>query len=396
MLVAQNHNGQLISITKDWTKESLFNLRNQEEFHCPGCKEPVMLRVGDQRIPHFAHVRSSQCHSFSEPESSYHLSGKLQLYEWLQNQSLYPVLEPYIHYIKQRPDLYLSIKSASYAIEYQCSTISFKQFKERTEGYVSKQIKPLWILGGKRLKRYGPGEFSLSAFDWMFVQLGSNHKPYLLSYCSEIRKFLFLHHIIPLSSTKALGDLDIICPADLTFRNLVSHHKDPNSSIQQWIDIKKNWRLHCTRYPSQSMKKLLHFLYQKQVYPSLLPSEIGIPIRSMYWIQTSPFVWQSWILLEFIEQRPIGDVFTFQSLYEYFNLKRKTEPLFIRDLPLITTSHYSFALMEYLQSLVQVGLLERVNTKTFKRITRCQYPKNIEEALEFDERLFTKHKKLLM
>jgi competence protein CoiA len=394
VLVAQNQKGILYSI-HDWTKDSLVQLRNREAFQCPSCKEPVLLRIGDQRIPHFAHVQSTHCQSFSEPESGYHLSGKLQLYNWLAAQSLFPVLEPYLKTVKQRPDLYVATTSSKTAIEFQCSTIDVKQFKERTEGYLFTNLQPLWILGGKRLKRLDKDQFHLSAFDWMFVRL-IHKKPSLLFYCSESKKFLFLQHILPLSSTKVQASLKVLDHSEITFNNLIILKINSEFPLKHWLELKKNWRLNGTQYPSQSMKKLLNFLYHKQVYPSLLPSEVGIPVPSMYWIQTSPNIWQAWILLEFIEEQPLSSAFSFQSVYDYFNYKKRNQLFNLRELPLISNSHYSFAIMEYLHVLVDLGILHQKNRKTFIRNRVCYYPSHIEEALYMDQQLMLQHKKLFV
>jgi competence protein CoiA len=392
VLVAQNTKGKLFSI-HEWTKESLVTLRNQEVFQCPSCKEFVLLRIGDQRIPHFAHIKSSHCRSFSEPESAYHLGGKLQLYNWLTNQSFQPVLEPYLKQVKQRPDLYIPSLSSHQVIEYQCSTIDAKQFKDRTEGYLLNGFQPIWILGGKRLKRIDRNQFSLSTFDWMFARLNSKF-PSLLFYCSESLKFLFLHNLIPLTSTKVIASLEVISPTEISIADLLIKKMNQPFPVQQWIEMKKSWRLNCTQYPSHSMKKLLHYLYHKQVYPSLLPSEVGIPVPSMFWIQTSPIIWQAWILVEFIESQPLSSIFTFQSVYDYFNWKKRNQQFYLRELPLITNSHYSLAIMEYLNVLVELGLLIRINKKTFKRDKVSYYPSNIEEAILSDHQVFLQHKNL--
>ncbi|WP_456275859.1 competence protein CoiA [Bacillus sp. AK128] len=395
MLVAQNKKGVMFSMTNEWTRDALISLRNDEVFQCPVCKEVVLLRIGEQRIPHFAHSKSTQCESFSEPESAYHLNGKLQLYQWLNNQAFKPVLEPYLKIVKQRPDLYLPTHPSNPVIEYQCSTIDSKQFKERTDGYLLNGYQPIWILGGKRLKRLDQNQFSLSPFDWMFTRL-THQKPCLLYYCSESNNFLLLHNLLPLSASKATGNLEILSPSETSFSDLLIRKLDGPFPAQQWLTMKRSWRLNCTQYPSHNMKKLLTFLYQKQIYPSLLPSEVGIPVPSMYWIQTSPIVWQAWILIEYIENLPFSIPFSFQAVYDYFNKKKRNQPFYLRELPLIANRHYSFAIMEYLHALVEMGILTRINRKTFIRKEACHYPKNLEEALQRDSSLLIEHKKLFI
>jgi competence protein CoiA len=395
VLVAHNVKGKIFSMTGEWTKESLFSLKENETFQCPSCKQPVLLRIGNQRIPHFAHVKASNCQAFSEAESTYHLEGKIQLYNWLNHQSYSPKLEPYFKQLKQRPDLFVLFNHSSLAIEYQCSTIDANRFKERTENYMVNGYQPLWILGGKRLKRLSNNQFTLSTFDWMFTRL-MNKKPCLLYYCSETKKFLLLHHLVPLTTNKVVADLEVISPQDISINDLLSRNLDTSFPMEEWLEMKTNWRLNCTQFPSHSMKKLLHYLYNNHKYPSLLPSEVGVPVPSMYWIQTSPLIWQAWILLELIDKLPVHSTFSFQDVYHFFNMKKRSQLFYLRDLPLISTSHYSFAIMEYLNRLVDFGMLVHINKKTFKKIRDCHFPTNLEEAIKADQLLLLGNKRKYM
>lgn len=376
----------MFSMNGVWAKDSLLGLRESETFLCPSCKKTVLLRIGNHRIPHFAHVKKSDCDSFSEGESAYHLEGKVQLYEWLTHQGYSPELEPYFKKVKQRPDLFVCNQKYQYTIEFQCSALDSNRFKERTENYILNGFSPLWILGGKRLKQTSNNRFTLSTFDWMFTKL-INKKPSLLYYCPEIKKFLILHEIVPLTSSTVIATLDIISPHERSLTSLQNQVSNMVYPIDAWLDMKKSWRLNCTQFPSHSMKKLLNFLYLKQIYPSLIPSEVGIPVPSMYWIQTSPMIWQSWILLEYIETLPTYSQFSFQSVYHFIKMKKKSQLFFVKELPLITNSHYSFAIMEYLDRLVDTGLLMYIDKKTFQKMRNCQFPSQIEEALLEDQRL---------
>jgi competence protein CoiA len=384
MLVAQNSVGKIVSMTDHWSRETLFDLKESNEtFLCPSCKQAVTLKVGNERIPHFAHVKREECNTFSEGESMYHLKGKLQLYEWLNSQGYSPILEPYFQALKQRPDLFVPHDKHQYMVEYQCSPLEVSRFKERTENYISNGYEPIWILGGKRLKRVSHHQFSLSSFEWLFVKQ-LNNKPYLLYYCSETEKFLLLHNILPLNPSTVNATLEIISPHNYSFSNNIKPKVTSIPGNTEWLEMKKSWRINCTQFPSHSLKKLLHYLYNHRIYPSLLPSEVGIPVPSMYWIQTHPMVWQAWILVGFIQKIQKNSPFTFQAVYHYFNMKKRKEPFYIRDLPLISTTHYSFAIMEYLNCLVNLGLIEQVDKKTFRKVKDCSFPQNIEEALKTD------------
>lgn len=55
MLTAQTKIGEKICLGLDYKKDTLLALRSKEEFFCPICGESVLLKLGDQRIFHFAH-----------------------------------------------------------------------------------------------------------------------------------------------------------------------------------------------------------------------------------------------------------------------------------------------------------------------------------------------------
>ena len=105
MLTAVKKDGTLFSLLPRLPKEKLRRIREDQEFQCPECKEKVMMKIGTQRMEHFAHQKGSLCVESYERESEYHLAGKLQLFQWLENQNLCPELEPFYPSIRQRPDI---------------------------------------------------------------------------------------------------------------------------------------------------------------------------------------------------------------------------------------------------------------------------------------------------
>lgn len=384
MLVAQNSSGEVLSLTSSWLREELLKLRNRgESFRCPSCKQQVLLKIGTEKIPHFAHVKKTVCDSFSEGESLYHMKGKLQLFDWFVGQSYTPTLEPYFSHLKQRPDLYVEINKKQYMIEYQCATIEKDLFQRRNQNYLSHGYKPLWILGGKRLKRKSQNRFSLPSFDCQFVNQIHN-KPFLLFYCSETEQFLFLQNIIPLEGNTVYANLVIKSRNEYSIKDAISPINIENSFDAEWLRMKRQWRLTSTSYRSPFTKSLLHYLYQRRIYPSLLPSEVGIPLPSLYWIQTPLIVWQAWILLEFIEKLEVSTLFSFYEVYEFFKRKSREENFMIRDLPFMKNSHYSFAIKEYLDRLATLGVISYESKSTFIKKRYVHIPKTIEEALLLD------------
>ena len=104
MLVALTENQEIFQLTPSITETTLYELRQTTTFYCPQCKESLQLKIGRIKIPHFAHVKNSQCESlFSDGESLTHLLGKQQLFTFFQQYGNVQ-LEPYLQQLHQRPN----------------------------------------------------------------------------------------------------------------------------------------------------------------------------------------------------------------------------------------------------------------------------------------------------
>lgn len=53
-------------------------------FICPICQNPVILRAGEINIPHFAHVSLEVCDTFSSDMSAWHLAWQRKFHPWQQ------------------------------------------------------------------------------------------------------------------------------------------------------------------------------------------------------------------------------------------------------------------------------------------------------------------------
>ncbi|MGE6769961.1 competence protein CoiA, partial [Bacillus velezensis] len=104
MFSAVTADGRLIQLAGSYSKEKAAELRKKSWF-CPVCKSELDIKLGREKLPHFAHKKSRLCPGESEPESEYHLEGKRQLFLWLKTQGCSVSLEPYLTSAGQRPDL---------------------------------------------------------------------------------------------------------------------------------------------------------------------------------------------------------------------------------------------------------------------------------------------------
>ena len=135
MFVAENDEKQIV-LANDYQRGQ------EEKLYCPSCAGEVIFKQGKWLLPHFAHRTLDDCQSFSEGETLEHLKGKSLLHQWTKTSQL----EAYLPALKQRPDLLWG----KLAIEFQCSTLPFERFLERTKNYLQHDYLPWWLLGEQR------------------------------------------------------------------------------------------------------------------------------------------------------------------------------------------------------------------------------------------------------
>lgn len=137
MLVAINEKEEMI-MSHDANKK--------ETYYCPSCHSEVMLKKGEIKYPHFAHKTTTVCQTATENESVEHLAGKLLIAKNCEIFGLEYQIEAYLPEINQRADVLID---KTLAIEFQCSSLSIKRLKERTEHYKQNGYHVFWILGQK-------------------------------------------------------------------------------------------------------------------------------------------------------------------------------------------------------------------------------------------------------
>ncbi|MCX8046370.1 MAG: competence protein CoiA family protein [Anoxybacillus gonensis] len=378
MFVALFKNGEVCSLLDDWTVEQLHVWRATESFFCPVCRKRVQLKIGKKRMPHFAH--EAKCIIETERETIAHLQGKQQLYEWLLNERLEVGVETYLPHIQQRPDIFVVHQQKMYALEYQCSTISSSLFTKRTKAYMNANMIPIWILHSSHVQRRGLF-FRLSSFLWLFF----NDQEMIPFYCSTQRTMSFLHHLIPLSATIAYGEWTTVPLHALSFSSLRKRmNRQQTALFDAWNIKKKQWRMSPLYY--RTNRTFCRIVYEAHMTPSLFPHEAGIPLRHSYWFETPPFVWQTYMLLEMMNI-PLHVTFSFHQLYDRLQRFIRQNLIHIRSLPLVTKTHYSYALMDYLHALVSLRFLKKVGKSSFQRIRSWSLPQNMEEAIRGDEQV---------
>jgi competence protein CoiA len=381
MLTAIRKSGKFIN-TADFTdRETLRKLKVKEgSFLCPVCREKVMLKVGSRKIPHFAHYKEHSCEASFENESEYHLKGKLDIYRWLIAHNVHARLETYIKSIKQRPDICFVYGGKKFAVEFQCSPIPESLFASRTKAYKEAGFTPIWILGGKEIRRTSARKASFPEFHFSFVNRSSDGPYYLLSYCPDAQCFIFLSNIFPLTIRNVLTDFSVIPLAEMKLPSLVTApRRVPCYLPAGWQkEICKLLQTY-TLTPNTFKHPFYMAIYQAGLNLSLLPPHIGIPVRHSPLISTPPLVWQGYLHADcFIGLQP-GEKVTENAILQSLKRRIRAGDVKVRELPL-TEGEYSLAITEYLSHLSASGIFQFEGEGKYRLVQDLIVPKTISDA----------------
>lgn len=384
MFTAITKSGNILNTLDPLVIRKLKKIRNTEDYFCPDCKEKVILKMGTKRITHFSHDKNVIC-SHSEPESQYHLTGKLQLFNWLLQLGLKPMLEPFFESIRQRPDIAFQYNGKKYVFEFQCSIISDELFILRTRNYLENNYIPIWILGGKNIQRKSQFQWNISRFNYLFLKCNQNAQWILPAYCPVSQTQILLHQITPVSSRQALAHFSLRNLHDLTFSNFLIPSQDPPRQKTDWITAIKKYKSFFHIRKSKTDKALMKELYYQSIPPSLLPPEIGIPLNHSLLIETPVVIWQAYIFLDHLFHTKEGSIITLGQIFYTFEQRMRKKQIYERRFPLQQTS-WKAAVMEYIEFLTNEAYLSKIDNNKYRIELRFVLAQNHSQqrALEND------------
>jgi competence protein CoiA len=114
---------------------------------CPVCNRPVLLKKGDIKIAHFAHVKDEGCEA-GQGETQQHLQAKMGIYQALDESTdcLNIAMERNNFDGIVRPDISGWIKNTPVVIEVQRSNLTIDTIEHRFAEYTRRGIYMLWVL----------------------------------------------------------------------------------------------------------------------------------------------------------------------------------------------------------------------------------------------------------
>src|SRR5690606_1125299 len=196
-------------------------------------------------------------------------------------------------------------------------------------------------------------------------------------------------NITPVSSTKVAANIHYVARNQLNYDALFKLDPSLQNSIDPklWQKVKTNWRVYPNRRKQRAFYYINRMLLQINRSLPLFPSEAGMPTKYSFWIETPPYLWQTWMLLQFVFPPSNRTEFQFHEVYSQFQSLVQRKIFNVRKLPLLDNSHYSFALMEYLHCLCELGILAKTKKNTFAIKKNIELPHTLEEAMKMDEDL---------
>lgn len=301
MLAAILENEVQFIITQDMTRESLHHMKNSHHFRCPQCRNKMWLKIGDVRIPHFAHAARSDCRRmFSEGETPAHLAGKQQLYEMFTGLGLSTGMETALTPIGQRPDLLVEYDGSAHAIEFQCSRIPRALVRKRTEGYEGAGIIPHWIPSAPE-SWSSTGQpirtLSIPEFLQLFIRRDVKTGNYLMTYDPVTRHFYYFVHLMHVSGNTFLGKMVAIPYVLQGFPFAVPSPIDEitfSSFMRIYASRRRSYLKRRVLYNRRGVHDpLLRSCYENRISADRLPPLIGVPTSGAAAFKEHDAEWQA-------------------------------------------------------------------------------------------------------
>ncbi|WP_185971017.1 competence protein CoiA [Alkalicoccobacillus porphyridii] len=390
MLHAVLENGTRISMADKWHENELNDLRKQQRFICPICQERVILKLGTKRQWHFSHEQNHSCRIWLEPESAYHLQGKLDIYKWLRKQGVKAGLEVYLPVIQQRPDVICKLNGKLYAIEYQCSSLSEERFLDRTNGYNRVGIIPIWILGGNRLRRKQGVHFQIQGFEWLAAPFSPHHgnQKFLIYFCPETKRWARLDRITSYSSNRAIASLSVMkYNSRISVEELIAPTDHLPFNMSAWLKQKKKWRTQPMQpYSSKSYKTFSKWLYIHRIPPGLFPAEAGWFLPTQHEIVTSPHIWQSFLLIQCFLPKKKNERITLEELaYSLTDFIMKGFMVSRENFKQSMNKFVSELVYEYAELLTTFHILKKINSSHYVYQNEISILSTYDEAIKRDQ-----------
>ena len=249
------------------------------------------MKIGETKIPHFAHKSLILCETFHEPESALHLEGKLKLHQFFLSKNHSVELEKYLPGIKQRADLLVNERTA---IELQCSTIPRNQVIERSNGYQSLDIQVIWIGGIQHPLTEGIQNIKLKSYEAELRQT-SGKRQFLILFNPGTNTFYYYSSLFYVSGNHWIGKAKALSAARQTFPFAVPKklNRAEFTELYNLFQAEKTKFVRNQLFARNRYKNVFWLLcYKCGFSPRQLSEVIGLPFVNADLISGPPILWQ--------------------------------------------------------------------------------------------------------
>ncbi|MFT9598734.1 competence protein CoiA, partial [Mesobacillus sp.] len=323
--------------------------------------------------------------------SEYHLSGKLQLFNWLKKQGINAELESFDPQMKQKPDIAFDLQNQKYAIEFQCSVIPEETFVKRTRTYLHYGVIPIWVAAETLVRRKKNNVVSINNFLYLFTRQ-TRHTWTIPAFCPISGQFINLNGAIPITSKKTITNLIVNSLNQYSIEELLSPIDKPFPILKTWQAENQKLKSRYLTSPGAWQNPFLKELYRNHLSLLTLPSEIGLPVRSSPYIETPSLIWQTFLYLDVFRHYQKGDIIIYANIREAFDRRVSRKEIKLRTLPVAGQRDHWYALAEYVFLLTKVSFLERINSGTVRVLREIIIPGSIDEQINAEGNFFTKYR----
>ena len=352
MLTAKTDTGKFVSLLQLSRAEAL--RCKKDSFVCPVCGEPVQLKTGQIRIPHFAHLVQGQCVESLEIETQEHLALKKELAQWCADSGLSYQLEVYLPEVKQRPDLLVG----KLAVEIQCSPLKLSSMAKRSKNYLAHGYQPVWICGSRVW-----GANRLKASSKQYCNYSRELGFHLWAADWEARRLSLYYHIEEGQDRQ----LYYGCRSWAFGTNSLGFILEKGFQSNLYHSRKYRVKLEMLRYYQSIRKKLLvrdhrfmkdqAYLYQRRLHALELRPWFYYPVNQSFILKDSILMLrhQIWVWLQEKQGRHITRLALYKRAYQ---LIVSQDLLF--DFPLVYTADaVEWYVHHLIQGLLLFGLVQR-------------------------------------
>lgn len=290
ILVAKTEGEVLIYLTDSFNRNEMLAMRKRYTFYCPDCGGVVLLKIGDIKIPHFAHKSLSACGS-SEPESSIHLLGKILLHQFFIDKKIPAEIETYLPTIRQRADIFVNRRTA---VEFQCSPISASNVSKRSSAYSGQGFEFVWIAGIKETKENCIQVIKLMEYQKeMFVRL--HHSNYLILLNPKVKEFQYFSNLFYVSGSRWVGKVATL-PIDKQTYPFATPKTLSRKEFDSIYTVFSNARSTFIKSQYFAKKRFQNpfwlLCYNLRLDMRNLPETIGVPILRADCLAEHAVIWQ--------------------------------------------------------------------------------------------------------